>query len=143
MKLRNLTIAVFLLSIIAFKSQPQKADYAIQGVPFNEVKISDQFWLPKIETNRTVTIPASFAKCEEMGRMDNFLIAGGCIKGKVKGKMPFDDSDVYKIIEGAAYSMTVTPDPKLDAYVDSIIKIISIGQEKDGYLTTYKTIDST
>ncbi|HAH22529.1 MAG TPA: glycoside hydrolase family 127 protein [Prolixibacteraceae bacterium] len=139
----KLTIVLFLLSLFACKSQSEKADYAIQGVPFNEVKISDQFWLPRIETNRTVTIPASFAKCEEMGRMDNFLIAGGQMKGPVKGKMPFDDSDVYKIIEGAAYSMTVTPDPKLDAYVDSIIKIISIGQEKDGYLTTYKTIDST
>ena len=143
MKLSIIYFVLFLFSLVAFKSQPKKADYAIQGVPFNEVKISDQFWLPKIETNRTITIPASFAKCEEMGRMDNFLIAGGVMKGKTKGKMPFDDSDVYKIIEGAAYSMSVTPDPKLDAYVDSIIHIISIGQEADGYLTTYKTIDST
>lgn len=143
MKFRSLSFILLLFSLLACKSQPEKPDYALQGVPFNEVKISDQFWLPKIETNRTVTIPASFAKCEEMGRMDNFLIAGGQMKGQVKGKMPFDDSDVYKIIEGAAYSMTVTPDPKLDAYVDSIIHIISIGQEKDGYLTTYKTIDST
>lgn len=143
MKLKNLSIAVFLLSLIACKNEPPKADYLIQGVPFNEVKISDQFWLPKIETNRTVTIPASFAKCEEMGRMDNFLIAGGKMEGPVKGKMPFDDSDVYKIIEGAAYSMTVIPDPKLDVYVDSIINIIKTGQEADGYLTTYKTIDTT
>ena len=143
MKLRSLYFILFLLSLVSFKTQPEKADYAIQGVPFNEVKISDLFWLPKIEINRTVTIPVSFAKCKEMGRMDNFLIAGGILKGKAKGKMPFDDSDVYKIIEGASYSMTVTPDPKLDAYVDSIIHIISIGQEADGYLTTYKTIDST
>ena len=143
MKLRSLSLILFLLSLIACKSQPEKADYAIQAVPFNEVKISDQFWLPKIETNRTVTIPASFAKCEEMGRMDNFLIAGGVMEGTVKGKMPFDDSDVYKIIEGAAYSMTVTPDAQLDAYVDSIIQIIKTGQEADGYLTTYKTIDTT
>jgi DUF1680 family protein len=107
------------------------------------VKIADQFWLPKIETNRTVTIPASFAKCEEMGRMDNFLIAGGKMKGRIKGEMPFDDTDVYKIIEGAAYSLTTHPDPKLDAYVDSVIDIIKIGQEADGYLTTYKTADTT
>ncbi|HET6555695.1 MAG TPA: glycoside hydrolase family 127 protein [Prolixibacteraceae bacterium] len=143
MKLKNITIAVFLLFLVGCKSEPEKADYQLQGVPFNEVKISDHFWLPKIETNRTVTIPASFAKCEEMGRMDNFLIAGGVMEGPVKGKMPFDDSDVYKIIEGASYSMTVIPDPKLDAYVDSIIQIIKTGQEADGYLTTYKTIDST
>jgi len=117
------------------------ADYAIQGVPFNQVKVTDNFWAPKIETNRTVTIPASFAKCEEMGRMDNFLIAGGKMEGPVKGEMPFDDSDVYKIIEGASYSLTTTPDPKLDAYVDSVIGLIAIGQEADGYLTTWKTIN--
>jgi len=143
MKLHYFAAILFLLGLNACKNQPEKPDYPIHGVPFYEVKINDQFWLPKIETNRTVTIPASFAKCKEMGRMDNFLIAGGKMEGKVKGKMPFDDTDVYKIIEGAAYSMTVTPDPKLDHYVDSIISIIKIGQEADGYLTTYKTIDTT
>lgn len=116
--------------------------YSIHGIAFNKVKISDNFWLPKIETNRKVTIPASFAKCEENGRMDNFLIAGGKMPGPVKGKMPFDDTDVYKIIEGASYSLATTPDPKLDAYLDSVIAMIATGQEKDGYLTTYKTIDT-
>lgn len=143
MKFNCLYSLLVLLLLFSCKSEPEKPDYPIQGIPFNEVKISDQFWLPKIETNRTVTIPASFAKCEEMGRMDNFLIAGKKMQGPVKGKMPFDDSDVYKIIEGASYSMTVTPDARLDGYVDSIIDIIKIGQEADGYLTTYKTIDST
>ncbi len=143
MKLQNLFIVAIFISLAACKSQPEKVDYKITGVPFNEVKINDNFWLPKIETNRTVTIPASFAKCEEMGRMDNFLIAGGKMQGKVKGEMPFDDTDVYKIIEGAAYSLTTHPDPKLDAYVDSVIGLIKIGQEADGYLTTYKTIDTT
>ena len=143
MKLINLYLASAMLSLVACKNQPTKPDYPIQGIPFNKVKIADQFWLPKIETNRTVTIPASFAKCEEMGRMDNFLIAGGKMQGKVKGEMPFDDTDVYKIIEGAAYSLTTHPDPKLDAYVDSVIGLIKIGQEADGYLTTYKTIDTT
>lgn len=126
----------------AQKESPHAAsDYPISGVPFNEVQINDQFWLPKIETNRTVTIPASFAKCEEMGRLENFLIAGGKMEGRVRGDMPFDDTDVYKIIEGAAYSMTTIPDPELDAYVDSLIDIIATGQEADGYLTTWKTIN--
>ncbi len=137
-------ILFLLFSVLtACKNESEKAAYKIQGVPFNEVKISDGFWLPKIETNRTVTIPTSFEKCEENGRMDNFLIAGGKMEGPVIGKMPFDDSDVYKIIEGAAYSLTTIPDPKLDSYIDSVIAIIRIGQEEDGYLTTYKTIDST
>jgi len=119
------------------------ADYPISGIPFSKVHINDNFWLPKIETNRTATIPASFEKCEETGRLENFLIAGGKMEGTVRGDMPFDDTDVYKIIEGAAYSMTTIPDPQLDAYVDSLIEIIAIGQEEDGYLTTWKTIDPT
>ncbi|MCG6188623.1 glycoside hydrolase family 127 protein [Maribellus maritimus] len=127
------------------KEEPvqKHADYPISGVPFSKVHIKDNFWLPKIETNRTTTIPSSFQKCEETGRLDNFLIAGGKMEGSVKGEMPFDDTDVYKIIEGASYSMSTIPDSKLDAYVDSLIDIIAIGQEEDGYLTTYKTIDTT
>lgn len=137
-------IQIFLIACTSAEKEEQdqnSAIYPITAVPFNKVHISDRFWLPKIETNRTVTIPAAFQKCEEMGRLDNFLIAGGKMEGPVKGDMPFDDTDVYKTIEGAAYSMTTFPDPKLDAYVDSLIQIIAIGQEEDGYLTTWKTID--
>ena len=147
MKLQNLLILFFFLPFLNCKEKAKEnavsADYSITGVPFNDVHVSDNFWLPKIETNRTVTIPASFAKCEEMGRMDNFLIAGGVMEGKTKGEMPFDDTDVYKIIEGASYSLTTIPDPELEAYVDSVIEIIATGQEEDGYLTTWKTIDPT
>lgn len=139
------TISVMLLfwSCTTTKQETavKKADYAISGVPFSKVQISDNFWLPKIETNRTATIPASFEKCEEMGRIENFLIAGGKMEGEVRGEMPFDDTDVYKIIEGASYSMSTIPDKKLDAYVDSLIDIIATGQEEDGYLTTWKIID--
>ncbi|MGQ1946440.1 glycoside hydrolase family 127 protein [Geofilum sp. OHC36d9] len=144
MKKISLIMATAILGACQVKEQPQIAtDYPISPIPFNEVHLNDQFWLPKIETNQTVTIPVSFAKCEEMGRMDNFLIAGGVLKGTTKGAMPFDDSDVYKIIEGASYSLTTHYDKELDAYLDSIIAIIAIGQEEDGYLTTWKTIDPT
>lgn len=145
MKSFELLILLCLITFIGCKQSGHKninTNYGITGIPFNKVHIADNFWLPKIETNRIATIPASFKKCEEMGRLDNFLIAGGKMEGKVKGKMPFDDTDVYKIIEGASYSMTTIPDSALDAYVDSLISIIAIGQEADGYLTTYKTIDT-
>ncbi len=147
----KLTILFAVISIFFFagcttqenETKSGHAEYPIKGVPFSKVQVNDNFWLPKIETNRTATIPASFKKCEETGRLENFLIAGGKMEGSVRGDMPFDDTDVYKIIEGASYSMTTIPDPKLDAYVDSLIDIIAIGQEEDGYLTTYKTIDTT
>lgn len=140
MKLNHLFIVVLLLSLAACTTPPEKADYKITGVPFNEVKISDQFWLPKIETNRTVTIPASFAKCEETGRIANFVKAAKK-EGQFGTTFPFDDTDIYKIIEGASYSMSVHPDPKLDRYVDSLIAIVGAAQEPDGYLYTARTID--
>lgn len=110
-------------------------------VNINKVQITDDFWLPKIKTVQSATIPFAFEKCRDEGRMDNFLIAAGKKQGKVCGKMPFDDSDVYKIIEGASYSLISAPDPQLDAYLDSVITIIGAGQEPDGYITTWFTID--
>ena len=140
MKLQNLFIIATFISLAACKSQPEKVDYKITGVPFNEVKINDNFWLPKIEINRTVTIPASFAKCEETGRVENFIKAAKK-EGEFGTTFPFDDTDIYKIIEGASYSMSVHPDPKLDHYVDSLITIVAAAQEPDGYLYTARTID--
>ena len=140
MKLHLVTPLLILIGLSACTTQPEKTDYKITGVPFNEVKISDQFWLPKIETNRTVTIPASFAKCEETGRVESFVKAAKK-EGKFETEFPFDDTDVYKTIEGASYSMSVHPDPKLDRYVDSLIVLIGKAQEPDGYLYTARTID--
>lgn len=116
-------------------------DYPISAVEVRNVVLNDHFWLPKIQTIQDSTISYSFDKCAEEGRMENFLIAGGVKQGKTKGKMPFDDTDLYKIIEGASYSLISKPNPVLDRYLDSVINIIRIGQEKDGYLTTWFTID--
>ncbi|MCE5331203.1 MAG: glycoside hydrolase family 127 protein [Bacteroidales bacterium] len=138
MKIKN---GLFFLSFVASISPAQTTvGYAIQGISFNRVTITDQFWLPKIETNRTVTIPASFKKCEETGRVENFVLAAEK-RGKFLTTFPFDDTDIYKIIEGASYSMSVHPDPKLDRYVDSLINIVGKAQEPDGYLYTAGTID--
>ena len=79
-------------------------------MPFTAVHLTDAFWAPRIETNRIVTIPAIFKKCEETGRIDNFAIAGGLMKGEYKGER-FNDTDVYKTIEGASYSLMVHPRP--------------------------------
>ena len=140
MKIRLLFLLFLSASMAVGRNPEQKADYQIQGVPFNKVTISDRFWLPKIETNRTVTIPASFAKCEETGRVENFVKAAKK-EGKFGTEYPFDDTDIYKIIEGASYSLSVHPDPKLGRYVDSLITIIGKAQESDGYLYTARTID--
>lgn len=117
----------------------QQPDAPIQEVPFTQVHIEDQFWSPRIETNRTVSIPSAFKECEKNGRFDNFALAAGMIKGEHQGDFSFDDTDPYKVIEGASYSLAVKYDPKLDHYLDSVITIIAAAQEPDGYLTTCVT----
>lgn len=118
----------------------QRSDYPIQGVPFTQVVLNDQFWLPRLKTNATVTIPASFARCESTGRVKNFEMAA-TRTGKFCTHFPFDDTDIYKTIEGASYSMSIFPDPKLARYIDSMIAIVAKAQEPDGYLYTARTID--
>lgn len=117
----------------------QQPDAPIQEVPFTQVHLEDQFWSPRIETNRTVSIPSAFKECEKNGRFDNFALAAGMIKGEHQGDFSFDDTDPYKVIEGASYSLAVKYDPKLDHYLDSVITIIAAAQEPDGYLTTCVT----
>jgi hypothetical protein len=133
---------ILLLTTVAAAQEVSKySNYPISAVSIKEVKLNDSFWLPKIRIIQDTTIRYAFDKCDSEGRMENFLVAGGKKKGSYKGKMPFDDTDLYKIIEGASYSLISKPNPALNAYLDSIIVIIKIGQEPDGYLTTWFTID--
>jgi DUF1680 family protein len=134
---------IFLLTIILLitscAQKPQK-DYPIKPVPFTDVQIKDNFWQPRIETNRMVTIPYDFKKCEETGRIDNFAKAGGLMEGEFVG-IRYNDSDVYKVIEGAAYSLSLHPDPELEKYLAELVVKIAAAQEDDGYLYTTRTID--
>ena len=119
----------------------ETSDYPIRPVPFTSVKITDSFWSKRIETNRVSTIPASFRKCEETGRIDNFAIAAGMKEGGFQSKYPYDDSYVYKIMEGASYSLATHADPDLEKYLDDLIARVAGAQEDDGYLMTWRTID--
>ncbi len=137
---RSLLLVFCLISLVSV-AQIQK-DYPYRGVPFTKVKLNDNFWLPKLEINRTVTIPWSFQKSKETGRIKNFEQAVAHT-GKLCTTYPFDDSDIYKIIEGAAYSLHVKYDAKLDTYLDSLITLIGKAQEPDGYLYTTRTMGDT
>ncbi len=145
MKKTNLFIvsAIFLsalmTSIACQSATYQQPNAPIQEVPFTQIHLNDHFWTPRIETNRLVSIPSAFKECEKNGRFDNFAIAGGLKKGEHRGEFSFDDTDPYKIIEGASYSLAVKYDPQLDAYLDSVITLIAAAQEPDGYLTTCVT----
>jgi uncharacterized protein len=136
---------IFLMMLIIvplFISGRSKKDYPIQPVPFTKVHLKSGFWFDRMETNRTVTIPSALKMLEETGRIKNFAIAGGLEKGDFCSKYYFDDSDVYKVIEGASYSLMLRKDQQLECRLDSIISLIARAQEKDGYLYTVRTMGS-
>jgi len=138
--MKKILVLASLSLLFSFNSNAQQADYPFQGVAFNQVKLTDSFWMSRVETNRTITIPVSFQKCEETGRVRNFVNAANH-SGKFLTSFPFDDTDIYKTIEGASFSMAVHPDAKMDHYVDSLINLVAKAQEPDGYLYTARTID--
>ncbi len=105
-----------------------------------EVRIEDDFWRPRMDVNRTVTLPHIMRQNEATGRVDNFLKAARKLDGPYKGQR-YNDTDVYKTIEAASYSLALVPDHALDRQLDTIIAAIAAAQEPDGYIYPARTID--
>jgi hypothetical protein len=105
-------------------------------IPLKSVEIRDGFWSPRIEVNRTKTLEHVYRELEQTGSIRNFDIASGKASGKFGGPW-WSDSDVYKWIEGASYSLAKHPDPELEAKVESLIQKIAAAQQKDGYIDTF------
>jgi DUF1680 family protein len=120
---------------------PHSHGYPINPVTFTSVRVTDGFWGDRLKASREVTIPLAFSKCEETGRYDNFVKAASpCDTFTVKG-FSFDDTDVYKTIEGASYLLQTYPDARLQHYIDSVLVIVAAAQEPDGYLYTARTMN--
>lgn len=139
---RLLSLTTALLAAV-----PLFAQYPVDPVPFTSVKVEPQsFWGARLKASREVTIPLAFSKCEESGRYELFdrsaaQMASDTIIGyKVTG-FPFDDTDVYKTIEGASYILQTYPDPRLEAYIDSVVAVMARAQEPDGYLYPARTMN--
>ncbi|MCX6549938.1 MAG: glycoside hydrolase family 127 protein [Acidobacteria bacterium] len=133
--------AACLLAAVSLGGQQAPArDYAIRAVPFQEVVVDDEFWAPKIEVNRRVSLPHIFDQNEKTGRIENFEKGAGLKSGKYVGRR-FNDTDVYKAIEAAAYTLRVHPDAALQQRVDAIARLIAGSQQPDGYLYPARTID--
>ena len=121
-------------------AQKPSSDYPITAVPLTSVTINDSFWKPRMERNRTVTIPHIFNQNETTSRIDNFLKAAKKKPGEYQGQR-YNDTDVYKSLEAASYTLAVTKDVDLDRKVDELIAIVAAAQEPDGYLYTPRTVD--
>lgn len=140
----NQYVSALLTSGMLFTAQEMQAqtalkDYPIQPVPFTRVHLTDTFWRSRLETNLKVTIPYILNKCRETGRVDNFLAAAGKVHKEKLTDFPFDDTDLYKLLEGASYSLQEKYDAVLDKQMDTLIAIIASAQEPDGYLYTFRT----
>lgn len=132
-----------LASLFLHSVEAQKGHgYPITPIPFTQVRVvNNTFWGQRLEASRKTTIPLAFSKCEETGRYENFKKAAHPSENyKVEG-FSFDDTDVYKTIEGAAYILQTYPDKKLKAYIDSVLDIVATAQEPDGYLYTSRTMN--
>jgi len=133
-------IVYLLLSIGLFSSCTQQ-DISfrrkMEPVNFSQVTITDQFWKPRLETHAATTLGVCIEQCEHAtNRVRNFAIAAKVIPGEFEG-LVYDDSDLYKMIEGVSYSLTNHGNPALEAKIDTIIDYISKAQMEDGYLMTY------
>lgn len=134
----RLATALLLLSAVC-ASAADNPSRKLRPVPFTEVRLTDSFWAPRIEVNRQKTVPHNIATCEGTGRIANFARAGGLEEGAFQG-IYFNDSDVYKMIEGVSYTLASRRDPELEARLDGIIAKIAAAQWEDGYLNTYYTL---
>ncbi|WP_031525990.1 glycoside hydrolase family 127 protein [Dyadobacter crusticola] len=133
---KYIAITLYLIFTIILDSRAQ----TIQPVALKNVKTTAGFWHDRVQVAKNVTIPHALHQCEESKRIDNFAVAGGLKKGKFEG-VRFNDSDVFKVVEGAAYVLQNEYDPKLDHYLDSLITLFAAAQEPDGYLYTIRTIN--
>jgi hypothetical protein len=115
------------------------AEISWKPVPFTKVQLNDRFWRPRLDTVKQVTLHTCLAKCEETGRISNFAKAAGTLEGPFEG-IYFNDSDVYKVLEGAAFSLMTDRDSALEEEIDRIITLIEAAQEEDGYLSTYYSL---
>lgn len=148
--MRNLrTILLLALSISSGFSfsqiKPSQIGYPYTQIPFTAVKVTDNsFWGARLKAVREVTIPLALNKCRTEGRIDNFVKASHPDEAyDVNAFMgfPFDDTDVYKTIEGASYILQTYPNEQLEQSIDSMIDLMAKAQEPDGYLYTARTIN--
>jgi uncharacterized protein len=133
-------IIVGLLTVfVAGADEPAKGQSGLLGVPFHEVEIHDAFWSPRLKTNRLVTLEACLTQSEKQGNIRNFAIAAGREKRKHSG-LVYHDSDLYKVLQGAAYTLREVRSPAVEERIDKIIELIAAAQQPDGYVHTYYTV---
>lgn len=138
----SLLLAIAVIALLAATAWASDAALPkLRAVPFTGVEIRDQFWAPRQETNRTVSIPHSARMLEDTGTLRNFELAASGAREGYSGPY-WMDSDAYKTIEAAAYALASHPDPALDGWMDEVIGKIARAQMADGYLNTWFQVNA-
>jgi hypothetical protein len=145
--MKRFTLLLFLAAAALARAA---SDYPVQPVPFTAVQITGGLLQERQATNSNVTLPFALDQCETSGRLRNFDLAAEVMRRRAAGEThfqikpptqyPFDDTDVYKAVEGASFCLSVKPDPALQAKLEGIIKRVAAAQEPDGYLYTFRTM---
>ena len=142
--MRNLTRIVCLcafatLALASCQKQDEATMKMITPVNFSDVRINDAFWSPRLQCHKDVTLQVCIDQIEnQTGRIRNFENAAKG-EGQHSG-IYYDDSDVYKALEGMAYALKNNPDPELEAKCDEWIDKFAAAQQEDGYINTYFTL---
>jgi hypothetical protein len=113
---------------------------AYRAAALTEARLTDEFWRPRLERNRSTTIPHILRQNRETGRVANFERAAGRAEGAYEGRR-FNDTDVYKAIEAASYALAASEDPALAAEIAELVRLVAAAQEEDGYLVPGRTVD--
>ena len=133
--MKTIRILLPLLLLLGGTAAEAKRPGPIVPVPFDEVTLTGGFWGKRMQTELDVTLPFSLVQAGPAIEQ----LRGGADFLEGRGRRPISDngplgSDLYKIMEGAAYSLMLRPDPALEARIDSLIDIVGRAQQKDGYL---------
>jgi len=135
------TAIVVLGLVVPMNVRSQENNYKSEPVDFSKVIISDSFWSPRLKAHNDKTLYTCITQMRDSTkRISNFEKAAGLKTGLHEGIF-FDDSDVYKAMEGMSYSLSISGDKKLEDLLDYWIDIISRSQQPDGYLNTYYTLN--
>ena len=135
-------IVPFIALVLAATQTPSPAPPALvklRAVPFTDVKIADAFWLPRQETNRVASLPVNLENLEKAGNLEDLRLAAQRATNGFRGPV-FMDSDLYKALEAASYSLAIHPDPVLEKQLDENIATLAAAQQPDGYLNSYFTV---
>jgi DUF1680 family protein len=131
-----LTLACLVICAGTADARDGEQTPCLRPVPLTAVTADGPFWGPRLDIVRRSTLPHVLKQCEDTGRIRNFSKAAGLMPGKHEGYF-FNDSDVYKAVEGAAYFIALRRDPALEKQLDDLIAAIAAAQQPDGYLNTY------